>query len=407
MPRNSEQRDGGVAKGMAEVKGRFAHWMTFSSVMLGMASQGLTFTAFSPALSAIAKDFNQHGHGGLIAQQCLTIASGGLFFGAFVSGRIISRFGARRTALVAIMAFGLFGAGGLFLSNPLILLASRVIVGFSSACLTTACFTILAVLYDGQARARAVGIASAMASISALFGLIVGGALAQSAGWRAAFVQYPVFAVAGFAIAIVGLPTLPVAENATGGSGRLGLGIWINYGLSMVLMAVLFLGSSQFAFLLPTDGVIKPTDISLVLSLVTVTSAIAGFAFPTAKKYLGLPGTLIAAILIEAAALIIIGAIQSAAAACIGAVLMGLYVGSILPFFYESIIAQTNAVSRPGALGLLNAFYSLGGFINPYLFAPLITGFGYHGLFVVAGSAMAIFGGSGLIINRLRAPALR
>lgn len=75
--------------------------------MLGQASQGLTFTAFTPGLPQMAQSFAGTGHGMEIAQQTVTIAALGVIAGAFLSGKIVDIAGPRVTILTSLLLYGL------------------------------------------------------------------------------------------------------------------------------------------------------------------------------------------------------------------------------------------------------------------------------------------------------------
>lgn len=364
---------------------------TFAALMLGQAAQGLAFTAFTPALSTMAKDFNTGGHGMIAAQQILTIASAGVILGAFVSGTIVGRYGARDTMLVCLAALGLCGASGLIFHALWAQLAARIVVGFAVSCMVTACLATIAALYEGNARASAIGASSAMGSVASLVGLIAGGALAQALGWRAAFIQYPVFAVLGLALAFAGLPKVPHASvPAPIAAGEAGAKLWPLYLLTIAVSAVMFMGSTQFAFLLPLDGVNSAAGIGLVMSAITALGALTAFLFGAIERRLGMQGALVAGLASITASLTLIGSFTSPAAAIAGAALMGIYVGIVMPYVFHAVTMKASAHARPQALGLVNACIFVGALINPYLFAPVSGAFGLHGLFIIVGLAMAV-----------------
>jgi MFS family permease len=375
--------------------------LAFAALMLGHSAQGLTFTAFTPALAAMAKTFNAAGDGAFLAQFMVTIASGGLILGAFASGWIVDRIGARRTLLAAISLYGVCGAGGLVLHDVTALLASRAIVGFCTACLVTAAVAEIAALFDGNARAKVIGASTGLGSATALVGLVLGGLLAQAGGWRLAFVQYPVFAVLGLGAVLFGLrgdaKLAPTAASSAGvGLSRL----WPMYLLSLVIMMVMFMGSTQFAFLLPQDGVRQPTTIALIMGLITLVAVGASFAYGAVEARLGARGALAFGLGCNALGLGLIGLVPNIAAAAVGAALMGLYVGTVMPFTHHAVASLAPPHARARAIGLLNAFNFTGAFINPFLFNRLSARFGLHGLFLIVGCVMGVMAVGALLLRR-------
>jgi MFS family permease len=382
----------------------------FAALTLGHLSQGLTFTAFTPALPQMAQSFSATGHGMDIAQQAVTIAALGIFAGSFVSGKIVDIIGSRRTMLAALILFGISGAGGLVLATPAALLASRVINGFAAACLVTACVNTISLLFEGNARAKAIGITAAMGAAASLIGLLIGGVLAQNFGWRAAFIQFPVFAAGGFVLAFTCIRDIPATAGDDAGSASSSAAYsWADllplFMLATIISMIMFMGSTQLAFLLPQDGVTAATAISLVMATITVFAVIIGMNFGWLEQKIGLQGTLALAFAASAAGLGLLGLVHSLAAAFIGAALMGAYVGVASPYPYHAITLKAPPQARARAIGLTGAFTFLGTFINPFVFGPLTKIIGLHGSFCAAGLVMAALA-AGALFRRPRLAVL-
>ena len=363
--------------------------ITVAALTVGQAAQGLTFTAFTPSLPQMAQSFNGGGHGMAIAQQSVTIAAFGIIAGSFISGKIVEFFGSRATILVSLLLFGATGAGGLFLQQVWTLLASRVITGFAAACTITACINAISNLFQGHGRARTLGISAGIGSATALAGMLIGGILAQRFGWRETFIQFPIFALLGFGLVLFGLRNTegearPELESHAHIRGRL----WPLYLLAVIISTIMFMGSSQFAFLLPEDGVTKATSISHIMAAITVVAVPVSFAFGAIERQLGMNGTLAIGLAVNAAGLALIGLIPTASAAVCGAALMGIYVGITMPYLYHAITLKTASENRVKAIGMIGAFNFLGAFLNPFIFAPAGALLGMHGLFLAAGIFM-------------------
>lgn len=367
---------------------------SFAALMLGHGAQGLAFTAFTPALAAIAHEYGAHGDGALIAQLCVTIASAGVIAGALASSWIISRAGARATVLVCLVIYGLAGSGGLFLTNAVALLASRTLLGFATACLVTACISTIAAQYDDRARAKALGASSGVGSAVALAGVVLGGALAQSFGWRSAFTLYPAFAVAGLLLALAAFPSVSSAPGAA--ETRFDAGessawkLWPLYLLAALIAAVMFIGSTQFPFLIAADGIKNAGSIGLVMGAITVVGVIVSFLYGAIEHRLRPNGVLALGLASVASGMLVIGLVHSPAAAVVGAALQGVYVGLTMPYIHHMATLRAAPAVRPRAIGLLNAFNFFGALINPLVFAPVSAAFGIQGMFVLVGAAMAV-----------------
>jgi MFS family permease len=385
--------------------GRGKPGLLFATLMLGLMSQGLAFTAFAAALPQMARDFGARGE--FIAQMVMGLAALGLMVGALASGWILERAGLLATLVGATLAFGLAGAGGMYLTDPSLLLASRFAVGFASACMTTACMWGIGTEYDGHQRARALGISSGLGSIAALIGTVLGGFIAQRAGWRLSFAQFPAFAAVGLLLALISVRQVrPGRSSDTSVRSKPFLARLLTfYFLSTMLYAVMFMGSTQFAFLLQSDGVSSSSTRSLFIGAITVVGAATSLCYGALQKRLSATGAFALGLLSMTLSLATIGASSAPAYAAAGAVLMGVYVGITSPYVYHEVTERTTADVRGRAIGVLSAFCYLGAFLNPPVFAALSRWVGMRGVFLTAalGTAVLAAATAARLLSRRRA----
>ncbi len=368
--------------------GRDRPGLLFATLMLGLMSQGLAFTAFVAALPQMARDFGVRGE--LIAQMVMSLAALGLMVGALASGWILERAGTLLTLVGSTLIFGLAGAAGMYPTGAIVLLASRFAVGFSSACMTTACMWGIGAEYDGHQRARALGVSSGLGSVAALVGTVLGGFIAQRAGWHLAFAQFPVFATAGLLLALLSVRQVrPIASTAAVHGTPSLVRLLPFYLLSTLLFAVMFMGSTQFAFLLQSDGVGSSSTRSLFIGAITVMGALTSLSYGPLQKRLSAAGTFTLGLVCMSVSLATIGASAAPAYAATGAALMGLYVGVTSPYVYHEVTERTTGDVRGRAIGVLSAFCYLGAFLNPPAFATLSRWVGLRGVFFVTSLLMA------------------
>jgi MFS family permease len=372
--------------------------LLFATLTLGHMSQGLAFTAFLAALPQMAHDLGEHGE--VIAQMVVGIAALGLLVGSLASGWILEKAGTRVTLLVSLLVYGAAGAGGLVLRDPTLLLVTRCAVGFAAACLVTTTTWGIAAEYTGHRRARALGIVNSMGSFMALAGTVLGGFLAKQGGWPLTFVTFPVFGLIGLVMAFVSVSQVkPAQVSSAARSKPFFLRLLPFFVLATLLYVVMFMGSTQFAFLLQEDGVTDPAARSMIMSSVTIVSTLTSFAYGWIQQRLSARGAYLLGLIVVTASLASLGFGNTVASAVLGAGLLGVYVGLAAPYVYHVVAERTDAYIRSRAFGVLNAFNFLGAFLNPALLAPLSRIVGIHGTFLaVAGVtallAMATFTGS-------------
>jgi MFS family permease len=370
----------------------------FATLNFGNMSQGLAFTAFLAALPQMAHDLGEHGE--LIAQMTMALTALGLLIGSLVSGWILEKAGTRTTLLGSLVVFGAAGAGGLVLRDPTLLLTTRFVNGFASACLVTACLWGIAAQYSGDRRARALGIVNSMGSFMSLTGTVVGGFLASRGGWPLAFAIYPVFAVIGVVMGLVSVSQVkPGQMRSAARSEPFFVRLLPFFLLATLLFVLIFMASTQFAFLLQEDGVRDPAARSMIMSTVTVVGTLTGFGYGWLQQRLGVRRTFLLSLSSATASLASLGFGNTTASAIVGAGLFGVFVGIAAPYVYHIVAERTDAFTRSRAFGVLNAFNFLGGFLNPVILAPLARVIGIHGTFlaaavVTAALALTTFAGS-------------
>jgi MFS family permease len=366
------------------------------ALMLGTSSQGFVFTVFVSVLPQMARDLGPNG--AVIAQMTISLAALGLVVGSLASGWILERLGTRYTMLASTVAYGLFGAMGLTLREPTMLLASRFLVGFSTACMMTVCVWGIAAAYEAHRRARVLGVAAAASAFWGLAGILLGGYLAQRGGWPLTFISYPAFGLAGFVLVFFGLgQAIPPRKLPDAATQPFFFRLLPFYLMAMLALAVMFMGSVQFPFMLEEDGMATPTGRAMVIGTITAVGTLLSLAYGWLERRLSALGAFILCLLSMSAALATIGWGSGPTAAITGAFLMGIYLGIVSPYCYQIVTERAHDTTRSRAVGILNAAIFLGGFVNPIIFAPLTAALGLRRVFLVtalvmaAGAVMALF----------------
>jgi MFS family permease len=362
--------------------------LLFCTLMLGSWAQGMAYTAFVSVLPQMAMDLGSNG--AFVAQMSMSMAALGAMLGSLASGWILEKAGTRATLISATALYGLAGAGGLVLRDPLLMLASRFAVGMASACMVTVCMWGIAAEYEGQRRAQVIGIACAVSSFAALVANLAGGSLAHLGGWRLAFLQYPVFGLCGLILVLPSLKQVyPKRERTDKVPQPYFKQLLPLYLAATGLLAVMFMGSAQFPFLLAEQGMADPTRRSWVLAAITVVGTVASFLYGPLVRRVGALGAFTLALFCIAAGLVAACWGINLFWAILGASLMGIYVGIVGPYVYHTVTERSEDVSRSHAIGLLNAFFLFGGFLNPFMFEPLSKAIGLRNVFFFVGFVMA------------------
>lgn len=101
------------------------------------------------------------------------------------SGRLSDRFGSRRILAVGVGVFTLTSLGAGLAPTADALIAGRVGQGVGAASMTTACLALLSQTFpQGPARAQAFGLWGAASGSGGALGVLGGGVIVETLGWR-------------------------------------------------------------------------------------------------------------------------------------------------------------------------------------------------------------------------------
>ncbi len=166
----------------------------------------LDATVVNIALPRIQGDlhFSATGLSWVITAYSLTF--GGLLL---LGGRMGDLLGRRRMLIAGILLFITASLLGGFATSTAWLVVTRAAQGVGAALAAPSALSLLALTFpDGEERARAFGLFSAVSASGASFGLIAGGIIVSAASWRwVLFINVPIgLAVAALALVVVREP---------------------------------------------------------------------------------------------------------------------------------------------------------------------------------------------------------
>jgi MFS family permease len=210
-------------------------------VLVGLAQLVLTadFSILSVALPSIAGHFHLRP-----ADLTLLISAGSVpLVGLMIlSGRAADLVGQRKCMLLGLV---LFGAGSLCSAAAPsygILIAARVIQSIGAAILMPANFSLINTLVpEGAPRHKALGVFGVMQGLSLIIGLLVGGLVTSTLGWRAVFLINPPIVVAAIYLTTRCVPKWLVGAGADRSIDYAGA-VLITLGSATLLTGVSFLG---------------------------------------------------------------------------------------------------------------------------------------------------------------------
>ena len=107
-----------------------------------------------------------------------------------LAGWLADRFQRRRILIVGMIAYAFFGISPILLDDLFAIIATRIGVGMCEAIIMTVTTTLICDYFSGPAREKWLASQTAVASLSALVLIFVGGLLGSAYGWRGPFWMY-------------------------------------------------------------------------------------------------------------------------------------------------------------------------------------------------------------------------
>lgn len=368
-------------------------WLLIAVMLSGPPLMALTFSTLAPVLPMIAQHFSGRDGGTMLAQWIMTTPAMGLMLGAPIGGWLIDRVGPRLMTIAAFAGFALGGSAGLWADDPLVLLVSRFVMGFSGASIATAATWLIGARYDGSGRRKLIAAQDALAGIAAMSAVLISGMIAQASGWRAPFAIYLIAAplLAAALLAVPRLASSGVGDTSEAAPRLSALApLWPIY-LTIVAMAgLMMMPATQVPFLLQADGITDPVIRSRVIACSALASILSAASFPLFHSRVGEAGTfrvIVASYLIGTA---VLSLAQSAEVTALGCFLMGIGTGLFSPFFASLLISRTEPALRGRAIGLMFGAIFLSEFLSPLIVLPLRANFGVHGGFAALAAMLAI-----------------
>ncbi|MFE3376250.1 MFS transporter [Streptomyces anulatus] len=142
----------------------------------------LDFSVLNVALPVLGKDLGLSTTGLQWAVTAFALPSGGFLL---LFGRIADLFGRRRLFLIGLTLFGAASLLATLAWDPASFLAARALQGLGAAVIVPTGMSLLTTTFpEGPLRDRALGISGTLMSLGFTVGMVAGGVLTETLGWR-------------------------------------------------------------------------------------------------------------------------------------------------------------------------------------------------------------------------------
>ena len=165
---------------LTDAPGRRA-WLALVLLCLAQLMLVLDITVVNVALPDIGAGLGLSRAGLTWVLTGYTVAFGGLML---LGGRLADLLGARRVLLAGLAVFTAASAVSGVAGTGAVLIGGRVAQGVGAALLSPSALALVTTMFTGPRRAKALGIWAAVGASGAALGVLLGGLLTSTAGWR-------------------------------------------------------------------------------------------------------------------------------------------------------------------------------------------------------------------------------
>jgi MFS family permease len=148
-------------------------------------------SVLTPVVPLLLEQFHDTpNHEYLVLGGVLTMPAIWMLLFSPLAGWLADRFGRRNLLVVSMVVYAFMGAAPVMLDNLYFIIASRMGVGICESIVATVSTTMISDYFSGRSRERWLASQTAVASVSALGIIYLGGVLGSALGWRGPFYVY-------------------------------------------------------------------------------------------------------------------------------------------------------------------------------------------------------------------------
>ncbi len=208
-------------------------WKTLGVLSLSLVIIGLDNTILNVALPTLQHEFDASPSELQWMVDSYLLVFAGLLL---VFGVLGDRFGRKRALQAGISIFGLASLGALVADSANQVIAVRAAMGVGAALIMPATLSIIANLFTGKERGKAIAIWAALAAVGIGLGPLTGGLLLQWFDWSSVFMVNVPFAAAAL---LLGIRYVPESRDPRPGSFDLPGAALSTAGFSLLVYAII------------------------------------------------------------------------------------------------------------------------------------------------------------------------
>ena len=385
-----------------------AGFATGISLLLPITLSAMAIVLLAPNLPALLQEFASVEHHEYWVPMVLTVPALCVALFSPMAGILGDRFGRRRLLLAAFLVYAVVGIAPVFLRDLGWIIVSRVAVGLAEAMIMVLSTTMIGDYFEGPARDRWLAGQTAMASMSALLFLNVGGFLGRF-GWRAPFWVYG-SALLMFVLVLLftweparrDSPDAEIAQRDASSAGFPWLRMTGIIAITVFGSVLFYTAQIQSPIGLTQFGITDPARIGFLTSLASIGVPAGTYVYSRVGSKLPIASLLLIEFTLLAIGFLLMSRSGAPAGCLVGCFINQFGAGMLLPSLLVWAISGLPFEVRSRGAGLWTGAFSVGQFLCPVVVtvAGSHTG-GLRGAFGVLAAA-ALVGAALSLFARLR-----
>lgn len=384
------------------------------SVLLLASMTIMANATIAPSLPGLKAHFADVPGIDTLAGLIVTLPSLSIMLSASLVGALADRVNRQMLLALAALAYAVGGTAGLWAETLPQLLAGRVVLGLGVGGTMTLSMAWAADLWQGEARARYMGLQGAAMSGGGIVVMLLGGALA-TLHWRGAFAVYAlVLPIALLALSALAPHARAHAETRDARRAQQAAAPreafpWRAFAvvapLAFLFMVTFYVMPTRLPFLLAELGMTNTLVTGAIMASMTLASMPGALMYGQVRRFLSPMGIFAASYLLMGLGLLIISQAQSAGLIVLGSLVAGVGMGPSMPNYTTYFMGFVPASQRGRASGLLTTAFFAGQFASPLVSAPLVAAFALRGAFEMMGFGLLALGAFLIVLRQLRGAA--
>ncbi len=303
-------------------------------------------------------------------------------------GHFVYKVGKKRSAIIALILFSLFGTAGLYLQSIYELLFSRFLFGIAIAILMIISTSLIGDYFKDEHRHKFMGLQSAFISVGGII-FIVGGGILSDIDWRYPFWIY-ILGLVVLVFVIKYLVEVKTDELKDEDDTYLDHNLWYIYFFAFVLMLVFYILPTQMPFLMINVFGASGTLTGAIIAMAFVFNALGAMSFAKLKKRFKFSEIYMIGMAIIAFGFIAIGNVDNVYLFFITSPIMGFGGGVLMANMTSWMLHVAHHTKRIKASAYLTSAYFFGQFCSPLATMPLVSYVGVKDFFIVSGVSLGI-----------------